>query len=154
MNSLTDDMIELLDLLNKHKVDFLVCGGHAVAFYGYIRMTMDFDLLIVPNEENAIKTVAALNDFGFGNAGIPLAAFLKKGTAITIGQSPNQVDLLTSMNSTDPQEILTRAVDGTIDDIPVKFVSLKDLLQAKHEANRLKDQLDIEELTKINKLDQ
>jgi hypothetical protein len=43
----SNDMKELVGLFLKHEVEFAVCGGFAVAYYGYVRATMDFDLLVL-----------------------------------------------------------------------------------------------------------
>ena len=146
MLAISRDIRDLLRLFRKHGVEFAVCGGHAVAFHGYPRVTMDIDLLVVPSPENAKRIMQALQDFGFGQAGIPPTAFLKKGTAVTLGVQPNQVDLLTSMSRTPAHSILSRAVIGRLAGVPVRFVSLKDLLAAKKEAGRRKDLADIEGL--------
>ena len=82
-----DDMKYLVSLFLKHEVQFAVCGGFAVAHYGYVRATMGFDLLVAPDEENAKKIMAALTDFGFGDAGISEAIFCSAGTAVTLKQS-------------------------------------------------------------------
>jgi hypothetical protein len=146
MLAISRDIRDLLRLFRKHGVNFAVCGGHAVAFHGYPRVTMDIDLLVVPGPENASRIMHALRDFGFGKAGIPETAFLKKGTAVTLGVQPNQVDLLTSMSRTPAHDILSRAVVGRLAGVPVRFVGLKDLLAAKKEAGRSKDLADIEGL--------
>ena len=67
---LTDDYKEFIGLLITHKVDFLFCGGHVVAFHGYPRLTMDFEILIRPSNENADKLMIVLDEFGFGRTGI------------------------------------------------------------------------------------
>jgi hypothetical protein len=72
----SEDMKELLTLFQKHHVAFAVCGGFAVAHYGYVRATMDFDILVLPSPENAEKIQSALTEFGFGAAGIPPEALL------------------------------------------------------------------------------
>jgi hypothetical protein len=36
---LQKDLREFIELLNSHKVDYLIVGGHAVAFHGYPRFT-------------------------------------------------------------------------------------------------------------------
>ena len=145
----SDDMKELVELFLEHEVQFAVCGGFAVAHYGYVRATMDFDLLVLPDEENARRIMAALRDFGFGGVSISEAAFHKPGTAITLGVQPNQIDLLTSMSSKAPREIIDNAVDSELEGLTVKVVSLEDLLAAKRESNRPKDRIDVEELIKI-----
>jgi predicted nucleotidyltransferase len=146
----SDDMRELVLLFKKHGVDFAICGGFAVAHYGFVRMTMDFDLLINPSADNAKKIMSALDEFGFGQVGISRDDFLKPGTAVTLGEQPNQIDLLTSMSSVPAGEILNRARTTRIGEIEVKVVSYKDLITAKQEADRPKDRIDLDELKRQN----
>jgi len=146
----SDDMRELIRLFNKHDVEFAVCGGFAVAHYGFLRMTMDFDLLVSPNPANAARIMSALAEFGFGQTGISDHDFLEPGAAITLGEQPNQIDLLTSMSSVPAEEILHRAVDARIGEVAVKMVSYDDLIQAKQESARPKDRIDLEELQRQN----
>ena len=151
-SQLSQDMKEFIELLQKHKVQFLVCGGHAVAFHGYPRMTMDFDLLIKPTQENAQLIMACLNEFGFGHIPeLEVSKFCQPGTVFTLGVQPNQIDLLTSVSSQDEQEIFDHCIIGELEDLSLNFISLDDLLRAKREANRLKDQLDVEELLKVKR---
>ena len=147
---LTNDYRDFITLLFKHDVAFLVCGGHAVGFHGYPRLTMDFDLLIKPTKENAAKTMLALNEFGFGKAGIPETAFLQPGTAVTLGVQPNQIDLLTSVGKTlETKDVFENAVFGRLEELDVLYISKQDLLTAKKAAGRAKDLADVEELEKI-----
>ena len=37
MAKLQADLKELIELLNSHKVDYLIVGGHAVAFHGHVQ---------------------------------------------------------------------------------------------------------------------
>ena len=143
---LSDDMKELILLLHKADVSFAICGGFAVAHHGFVRMTLDLDLLIDPSRDNAKKVLEALTDFGFGESGITEKDLSTPGTAITLGAQPNQVDLLTSMSSAPTDKILERSESTSLDGIPVQVVSKPDLLQAKREANRPKDRIDLEEL--------
>jgi len=110
---------------------------------------MDFDLLIVPDAANARALMNVLRDFGFGGAGITESAFVSTGTAITLGAQPNQIDLLTSMGSRSPSDIVADAETGEIGGLTVRIVSFEDLLRAKRESARLKDRLDAEELERI-----
>ena len=150
MNNLSPDIKCLICLLKKYKVEFAVCGGHAVAFHGYPRMTMDVDLLIEPSEKNADRVMSALVEFGFGDAGIPKNAFLKEGTAITLGVQPNQVDLLTSISGESTAKVMVRTIIGELDGIKIRFICLSDLMEAKRQAARPKDLADLDELTKMN----
>jgi hypothetical protein len=140
---------DFISLLQKHKVEFLICGGHAVGFYGYPRLTMDFDFLFQPTSYNAEKIMNVLKEFGFGDAGIPESAFLSEGTAVTLGVQPNQIDLLTSVSSINTESIFNNAVKGKLEDFEVLYISKYDLIQCKKAAGRAKDLADVEELEKI-----
>ncbi len=144
-------MRDFLNLLNSHEVEYLVCGGHAVGFHGYPRLTMDLDVLVKPTRQNAVKVMAALKDFGFGEAGIDIVMLLRKGVAITLGSQPNQIDILTSISKNDPPRLFNNKVCGVLDDIPVGFVAKDDLLRAKRAAGRAKDLADVEELEKFGR---
>jgi len=149
MSILTKDFEDFLMMLQKHDVKFLVCGGHAVGFHGYPRLTMDFDLLIEPSEENAKKIINVLNEFGFENSGITESVFLEEGTAVTLGAQPNQIDLLTSVSDVSTHEIFKNAVEGQLGNFNILYIAKDDLIKCKKAAGRLKDLADIEELEKI-----
>jgi predicted nucleotidyltransferase len=143
-------MREFLLLLQRHGVEFVVCGGHAVAFHGYPRLTMDLDILVRPSEDNADRVMAALAEFGFGNAGIPRAGFVRRGTAVTLGAQPNQIDLHTSIGHSDDESVFARGESGDLDGVEVRYVAFSDLVLAKREAGRPKDLADLDELTRIH----
>ena len=50
---------EFIGLLLSQDVEFLVVGGHAVAFHGYPRLTEDIDLLVRPSLENGSRILQA-----------------------------------------------------------------------------------------------
>jgi len=47
------DFKELLELLNAHKVDYLIVGGYALALHGYPRFTGDLDIYLGIQRDNA-----------------------------------------------------------------------------------------------------
>lgn len=51
--NLSKDFKEFIGLLNIHKVKFIIVGGYAVGFHGYIRATGDIDIWIDPTVNNA-----------------------------------------------------------------------------------------------------
>lgn len=62
------DLREFVELLNSHRIDYLVIGGYAVAYHGYPRFTGDIDFFIRPTVDNARRVLAALEAFGFASA--------------------------------------------------------------------------------------
>jgi hypothetical protein len=63
--SLTRGFKEFLQSLNDHGVEYLVVGGHAVAYHGNPRATADLDVWVAVHPENATRVVSALRQCGF-----------------------------------------------------------------------------------------
>lgn len=64
------DFKELLALLEKHQVEYMIVGGYAVAFHGYPRFTNDIDVFFENSDENINKIISALIEFGFSEVDI------------------------------------------------------------------------------------
>ncbi len=124
---LTSDFKEFVELLNKHNVRYLIVGGYAVAVYGHPRYTKDLDIWVEPAPDNSNGIVAALTDFGFGSVNLTQDDFLKPGWVIQLGNPPNRIDLPTSVSSLEFEEAFAHRNVVDVMDLPVAFVSLKDL---------------------------
>jgi hypothetical protein len=72
---LQQDLREFVELFLSRGVEFVVVGGHAVAFHGYPRMTDDIDILVRPSRENGQRIIGALEAFGFGDIGLTAESF-------------------------------------------------------------------------------
>lgn len=57
MPTLYDELRSLIDALERHDVDYALCGGMAMAIYGSPRATLDIDILI---QEDALDFVFEL----------------------------------------------------------------------------------------------
>ena len=64
MDILQEDHTQLLILFIDNNVDFMLIGGYAVIHYGYERSTADMDIWIKPSEENKIKLINSLRQYG------------------------------------------------------------------------------------------
>lgn len=60
---LYEELLAVIDTLNEADVAFALCGGIAVAFYGYPRFTKDIDLLI--RKESLQEAKGALRQIGY-----------------------------------------------------------------------------------------
>ena len=147
----SNDMKELIELMDRHEVKYALIGGFAVNYYGYVRTTQDIDFLIYPSEDNAANMMSTLIEFGFGEAGIPQEYFAREGTAIHIGVEPNRIDFLTHLQGISNDTVFADLVDVVIEDIKMKMISYKDLIKVKKASGRLKDLADAEELEKARK---
>ena len=63
--ALNQDFKEFLELLNKHRVKYLVVGGYSVAIHGHPRYTKDIDIWILTNRDNAQALLDALDEIIF-----------------------------------------------------------------------------------------
>lgn len=145
----SDDMKDLIQLFKEHDVKYVLVGGFAVNYYGYVRTTQDIDFLLYPSVKNSKKIMAALQDFGFGKAGISQNFFEEPGNVLHLGAEPNRIDLLTHVIGLGNDQIFSNIQKIKIDDIEVNIISYKDLLEVKRNSNRLRDNADAEELEKI-----
>lgn len=140
------DLREFIGLLNSRGVEYLVVGGHAVAFHGYPRFTGDIDFFVAANEENARGLMTVLADFGFGGLGIDVAALTRPRQIVQLGRPPNRIDLLTSISGVDFAEAWGSRIAGELDGLPVFYIGREALLANKLASGRPKDLADADEL--------
>lgn len=56
-----EDVKKICRALNEKGAEYLIVGGLAMNFHGFVRMTHDIDLLINPSPENVKKVIDALS---------------------------------------------------------------------------------------------
>lgn len=137
------DFKEFLQLLNDHRVEYLLVGGYAVAYYGYPRATGDIDFWLAVNPDNATKIVDVLNAFGFGATGVTSDVFLQSNKVIQMGVPPMRIDLFTTLSGVTFAECFVRRIVDTIDGVLVNLINLDDLKVNKLASGRLKDLNDL-----------
>ncbi len=149
MAHLQSDLNEFVELLNSNKVDFIVVGGHAVAFHGHPRFTGDIDFLVRPNAENGKRIVQVLVQFGFLSLGVQAADFEVPEQVIQLGRPPNRIDLLTAISGVSFEEAWSTRVAGQLGPNCVSFLGLDALLKNKAATGRDKDREDVKKLRAI-----
>jgi hypothetical protein len=140
------DFKELLELFNKHKVEYIVVGGYALAFHGAPRFTGDIDLFVRPAHENAQKILAALDEFGFGSLDLSEKDFTTPGQVIQLGVPPIRIDIITRVSGVSWDKANLDKVPGQYDQAPVFFIGREDFITNKKATGRKKDNADIEAL--------
>jgi hypothetical protein len=140
-------------------------GGFAVQFRGFIRSTLDIDLVLAMNDENLSKFVEVGKRFGLApvipvpidslkNAALIEQWHRKKGMLAFVlcepGITGSVIDVL--VRSDVPYERLSAdATHMPLFGTSVAVASIDHLLEMKRIANRPKDRLDIEALEKIKR---
>lgn len=143
------DLREFIELLNSRRVDYIVVGGHAVAFHGHPRFTGDIDFLLRPSQENAERLIGAVKDFGFSEMRLSPDDFTQPNTVVQLGYPPNRIDLLTSISGVDFEEAWESRLGGNLDGIPVYFLGWDALLKNKRASGRDKDLADVSKLSAV-----
>jgi hypothetical protein len=148
------DIGELIEVLSRHEVDYVVIGGVATQVHGHRRTTMKLDLTPDPDPENLSRLGAALvelearpREAGFENAEIPAADPERLAIAAIVPPlitRHGQIHILKEPKGARSFEQLREAaLVVELDGIEVAIVSLSDLIRMKRAAGRPADLDDI-----------
>ena len=149
MMEVQQDFKKLLELFNAHKVEYVIVGGYALAFHGAPRYTGDIDILVRPDDENARKVLAALDEFGFGSVGLEksdFTDFTDSGKVVQLGVPPIRIDIISSLTGVSWEEAFSDRVKGKYGDIPVYYLGRSQFISNKRAIARKKDLADLEAL--------
>lgn len=126
------DLGELIAVLARHGVEYLVIGGVATQVHGHRRTTMDLDLTPDSSPENLRRLGTALAELGSRPHG-----------QVRIHEEPKGAHGFAEMRE--------RALVVDLDGNEVAIVSLDDLIRMKRAAGRPADLDDIAALTEVER---
>ena len=143
---------DFLRLLNEKQVEYLVIGGYALSVYGYVRATGDIDIWIHATPQNAQKMLGAMNAFGFSSDDVSEQDFLPddngKAGFLSFGDAPFKIEILGEAQGVSFAEAYPKRKTVVLDDTPIQFIGLSELIANKKAVGRPTDLLDIENLPK------
>lgn len=144
---------ELLNIMGRHKVRYLIVGGYAVMLYSEPRWTKDLDLWISLSPVNSRAVFNALREFGAPLAGLTAKDFSEPGYFFQMGAPPLRVDVMMSIPGVQFQEAWKRRNTVAIDDdlLVHLIIGRDDLIAAKLAAGRKQDLADVEALIRRRK---
>jgi predicted nucleotidyltransferase len=152
------DIQGILEALDREGVEFLVIGGVAVGFHGFVRATKDVDIVPSPEPQNLEKLAGVL---------VTLNAQIEGAEEFTEGELPDPLDpetlalggnwvLRTRLGRFDImqwigedalwEKLSPTAIEAEIGDLTVKFVSYESLVSLKEHARRPQDLIDLQRL--------
>jgi hypothetical protein len=152
------DIQGLLERLAAAAVDYIVIGGVAVGFHGYVRATKDLDVVPEPSRPNLERLAALLRsldaeldgagDFDAGELPDPLdPEILAQGGNWVLQTQLGRFDLMQWQGERELWEMLSpAAVEVDLDGVPVKVAGYEDLVALKEEAGRPADLEDLDRL--------
>lgn len=149
---------EILSVLRKHGVPFVVIGGHAVNFHGFLRMTEDTDVVWLRSPESEQALLRALIEIQAEYIGdeIDPATGIEKTHPVTLAfiQTSRLMMLCTRLGFLDlfdyvpgaGGEDAAKLLATSVESEGLRFASLEWLRQMKRSADRAKDITDLENL--------
>ena len=143
---LNSDYKDILRSLSDRKAKFLLVGAYAMAAHGYPRSTMDIDLWVMPDPENSILVLQALEDFGAPSGDLSPEDLQKEGIVFQIGVAPRRIDILTSVDGLEFTDAFTHSDTIEIEGMLIHVLSVPDLIKNKRATGRTKDLADAESL--------
>ncbi len=151
MIELPEDFRDVLVELHQAGAEFVVLGGHAVAYHGHPRATKDLDVLVRASPANAALVYRALASFG-----APLALF-EVGEAdfatyegvLQIGLPPRRIDILNRADGITFDDAIAGHDAFEVEGRRIPVIGLAALLKNKRAAAREQDLADVKALEAI-----
>jgi predicted nucleotidyltransferase len=152
------DIHGILAKLDREGIEFLLIGGVAVGFHGYVRATKDLDIVPAPDPANLERLAGVLRDLDtqiegaeeFENEELPNPLdpkVLGLGGNWVLRTRLGRLDIMQWIGEDALWEKLApAAVEAEIGDFTVKMVSYKDLIALKEIAGRPEDLTDLQRL--------
>ena len=154
------DVETILRALNDAEVRYLIVGGLAVVAHGYVRATVDIDIVLQLEESNALRAMKALTAIGYRPlVPVDAEAFADEKTRkmwqeekhMIVFQLRNpdrdstRLDIFVEEPFSFPEE-LAQAKWENVAGIRAPVLRLERLLEMKRESGRPQDLADVEQL--------
>jgi hypothetical protein len=147
------DDAALLRVLQDHRVPHVVIGGWAVITHGYVRYTMDIDVLIPDTADARRGAASAMSSVHARRLdGQPIAEdtnMPEQGWQLETDHG--RIDLL--LEGEPPLDfagVQSSAIETTMDEITLHVADLPHLVAFKRLSGRPHDRLDLDELAALN----
>jgi hypothetical protein len=149
--------------LNEAGIDYLVVGGLAVNFHGIPRMTYDLDLMLLMEPDNFLNMVDRLTQWGYkprapvdprdlADVAKRKSLVAEKGMKAFSFANPSspigEIDLVVE-TPIPYEELKSRAILITVEEVSIPVIALDDLVRIKRESGRQQDLRDLDNLEKI-----
>jgi len=141
------DFEDMLLLLEKNRVRYLIIGGLAFIYHAKPRYTKDMDLWIDPDLENVRRANKALAEFG--------SPFLinteKKEEILQIGIAPDRIDLLRHVAGARFETAWKKRIRGKYGKVVANWIDLDSLIRIKGKIDHPRHKEDARVLREVRK---
>jgi hypothetical protein len=154
----------VLAVLERVNVRYLVVGGVAVVLHGYLRTTLDLDLVLQLERDNLDRALKALGDLGFQpQVPVPLSSFAdpqiretwlrEKNMRVFSLWHPDHPGFAVDLFLEEPfdfETVYRRALRVPLQSVQATVVSRDDLVAMKRATGRARDLDDIAALSELS----
>jgi predicted nucleotidyltransferase len=155
MDIFDEEILKFWRTLQKCRVKYIMVGGFATNLHGYPRYTGDLDIWIEDALENRQRLRQAFIECGMGDYHmLETMQFIAGWTDFNL-MNGLRLDIMVEMKGLEGysfDECLNMASIADIDGVKVPFLHINQLIANKEAVNRPKDQLDVMELKRIQKI--
>jgi hypothetical protein len=142
------DFEDLLDLLERFEVRYLIIGGLAFIYHAKPRYTKDMDLWVGSDPENVTRANRALAEFGSPH----LLDVKARDEILQIGVAPNRIDLLRDPGGTSGLTFARaweRRIEAPYGTARALWIDLESLLAIKSGIDQPRHQEDARDLRRV-----
>jgi acylphosphatase len=154
---------EILTALSNANIDYVLVGGVAVGLHGYIRATMDVDIVMAMNDENLEKFISVAQKLGLKPV-LPIDInelkqadkiqdWIQNRHMLAFGlRSSDSINNIIDVMVQTPvsfESLKSACITRFIASTPIQVASIDHLIEMKTDTGRSKDALDIIELKKL-----
>jgi hypothetical protein len=141
------DFEDLLQILGKHRVRYLIIGGLAFIYHAKPRYTKDMDIWIDPTAENVKRANIALAEFG--------SPYLLNADAVEeilqLGVAPDRIDLLRAIQGVKFATAWKNRIREKYGKANANWIDLNSLIRIKSRIDHPRHQEDVRVLREVRR---
>lgn len=141
------DFEDILVLLEKHEVRYLIIGGLAFIYHARPRYTKDMDLWIDPSRDNVARANRALAEFG--------SPFLldpnRREEIVQLGLAPDRIDLIRNVVGARFRTAWKRALRSRYGRALANWIDIDTLIRIKRGIRDPRHQEDVRVLREVKR---
>lgn len=158
-----DLLLKICSSLSSEKVEYMIIGGTAVGYYHFVRpshpiegrpeIKTDLDFWYKPTHENRQRLGRAIRNLGLSGPQVKINEFMEDFSSnyLVIEEVNYKMDFNPSAPGLAFEEAIKNSRIEVINDVPLVFIGLNDLINNKTQVNRVGiDDIDVAELKRIN----
>lgn len=121
------DFEDILTLLAKHDVRYLIIGGLAFVYHALPRYTKEIDLWLEADEQDIQRTNEALSEFGSPD----LLDTTRTDEILQLGVAPNRIDLIREITGIEFRDAWERRIVAPYGNARANWIDLDGLISIK-----------------------